>query len=494
MSYLHRTPRQQETVNFVNFNQDSSCMSVGTKNGYRIFNCDPFGKCFSGGEYFKMRQEVELTLQLMEALVRLWLNWALNAANYIGIVEMLFCTSLVAVVGVGDQPSLSPRRLKIINTKVCWIFSCALITNIAQRKLNICELTFPTAVLKVKLNRKRLVVLLEEQIYIYDISNMQLLHTIETSSNPGAICALSPSSESYLAYPSPAPQSTSPFAFPSHVPSATAANNTTSPNRTGDVVIFDCISLLPINVIEAHKSPLSAVAFNADGTLLATSSDKGTIVRVFSIPSSTKVHQFRRGTYPSKIFSMNFNLSSTLLAVSSATETVHIFRLGRASQFYQPAKPRPARAPLSTPPEEDNNKDDDSSSNGSILPHLVNSGESTTGLDAFIEAKRRNGTVASIFRRGSLNLGRHVAGAMGTYLPSAVTEIWEPQRDFAFVKLPAAAGIKSVVSFNSTSSHVLVITSEGFFYQYSIDLERGGECELVQQYSLIDNGDETPNE
>lgn len=31
---------------------------------------------------------------------------------------MLFCTSLVAVVGVGDLPSLSPRRLKIINTKV----------------------------------------------------------------------------------------------------------------------------------------------------------------------------------------------------------------------------------------------------------------------------------------------------------------------------------------------------------------------------------------
>lgn len=319
---------------------------------------------------------------------------------------------------------------------------------------------------------------------------MQLLHTIETSSNPGAICALSPSSESYLAYPSPAPQSSSPFAFPSHAPTNAATGNSTAPNRTGDVVVFDCISLLPVNVIEAHKSPLSAVAFNADGTLLATSSDKGTIVRVFSIPTSTKVHQFRRGTYPSKIFSMNFNLSSSLLAVSSATETVHIFRLGRPGQIYQQVAPRPAKAQLSTPPEED--REDDSSSNGSILPHLVNSGEGNTGLDAFIEAKRRNGTVASILRRGSLNFGRHVAGAMGTYLPSAVTEIWEPQRDFAFVKLPATAGIKSVVSFNSSSSRVLVITSEGFYYQYAIDLERGGECELIQQYSLIDSGDETP--
>lgn len=346
--------------------------------------------------------------------------------------------------------------------------------------------------LKVKLNRKRLIVLLEEQIYIYDISNMQLLHTIETSSNPGAICALSPSSENcYLAYPSPAPQSTSPFAFPSHVPSATATNNSTSPNRTGDVVVFDTLSLLPVNVIEAHKSPLSAVSFNADGTLLATASDKGTIVRVFSIPSATKINQFRRGTYPAKIFSMNFNLSSSLLAVSSATETVHIFRLGRPGQMYQqPVKSRPARAPLSTPPEED--QEEDSSSSGSILPHLVNSGESNSGMDAFIEAKRRNGTMASIIRRSSLNLGRQVAGAMGTYLPSAVTEIWEPQRDFAFVKLPAVPGIKSVVSFNSTSTHVLVVTSEGYFYQYAIDLERGGECELIQQYSLIDTSDDMP--
>jgi hypothetical protein len=31
---------------------------------------------------------------------------------------MLFCTSLVAVVGAGDQPTSSPRRLQIINTKV----------------------------------------------------------------------------------------------------------------------------------------------------------------------------------------------------------------------------------------------------------------------------------------------------------------------------------------------------------------------------------------
>lgn len=53
-----------------------------------------------------------------------------------------------------------------------------------KRQSTIVELTFPTAVLAVKLNRKRLVVVLEDQIYLYDISNMKLLFTIETSPNP----------------------------------------------------------------------------------------------------------------------------------------------------------------------------------------------------------------------------------------------------------------------------------------------------------------------
>ena len=53
-----------------------------------------------------------------------------------------------------------------------------------QRQSTICELQFPTTILAVKLNRRRLVVVLEERIYVYDISNMKLLHEIEKSLNP----------------------------------------------------------------------------------------------------------------------------------------------------------------------------------------------------------------------------------------------------------------------------------------------------------------------
>ncbi len=70
---------------------------------------------------------------------------------------------------------------------------------------------------------------------------------------------------------------------------------------------------------------------------------------------------------------------------------------------------------------------------------------------------------------------------MGGYLPNSLTEMWEPSRDFAFLKLPTQ-GVSSVVALSATTPHVMVVTSEGYFYSYNIDLENGGECVLMKQY------------
>jgi autophagy-related protein 18 len=85
-----------------------------------------------------------------------------------GICEMLFSSSLVAIAGAGEPPSFSPRKLQIINTK---------------RQTVVCELNFPTKVLAVLMNRKRLVVVLDTKLHIYDLSTMKIVHTIETAPN-----------------------------------------------------------------------------------------------------------------------------------------------------------------------------------------------------------------------------------------------------------------------------------------------------------------------
>ena len=213
----------------------------------------------------------------------------------------------------------------------------------------ICELLFPSSILSVKLNRKSLVIVLEMEIYIYDISNMRLLHVIETTPNPdgtfltlslthiltsaSAICALSPSADSsYLAYPSPVPSPSAPLAAPSAQsstgPSAPTPTSNNSAAQSGDVLLFSTRSLTVANVIQAHKAPLAFLALNAAGTLLATASDKGTVIRVWSVPGAEKLYQFRRGTRETRIYSMNFNVVGSLLAVSSAHDTVHVFKLG----------------------------------------------------------------------------------------------------------------------------------------------------------------------
>ncbi|KAF3929639.1 hypothetical protein ABW20_dc0107277 [Dactylellina cionopaga] len=286
-----------------------------------------------------------------------------------------------------------------------------------------------------------------------------------------AICALSPSSEKcYLVYPRPVPASPSPFAPPSNTTSGVA---TSGMSGSGDVVIYDASTLKTIGMISAHKSPLSALALSSDGTYLATASDKGTIIRVFSLPLGTKMFQFRRGTYLSKIYSMAFNLASTMLCVSSATETVHIFRLLDPNSSYQsneaaitPAHPSSGLRPRS------------GSSGGS---NSSNPDISGAPFDVNADSKRRSTSFASIIRRSSQSIGKSVVGAVGGYLPQAVTEMWEPQRDFAFARLPAAT--KSVVALSSNSPQIMVVTSDGFFYLYNVDMENGGECILTKKYS-----------
>lgn len=244
------------------------------------------------------------------------------------------------------------------------------------------------------------------------------------------------------------------------------------------MLIFDTIKLEAINVVEAHRSPLSCITLNSDGTLLATASDKGTIIRVFSVPDGHKLYQFRRGSIPSRIYSMSFNTMSTLLCVSSATETIHVFRLN--GQGGGPdGSPRNSSYERSLSPSSGAYTDDQD--------------PGTEGSD--FASRKHNGTLIGMLRRTSQNVGNTFAATVGGYLPKGVSEMWEPARDFAWIKLPksspgstgvASTGpVRSVVAMSSNTPQVMVVTSEGNFYVFNIDLSKGGEGTLTKQYSYV---------
>lgn len=188
-----------------------------------------------------------------------------------------------------------------------------------------------------------------------------------------AVCALSPSSDSsYIAYPSPVPSPTSPL---SQHPAA-SASTPISTQQSGDVILFSTRTLTVSNVIQAHKSPISFLSMNSTGTILATASDKGTVIRVWSIPGAEKLYQFRRGTREARIYSMNFNVMSTLLAVSSAHDTVHIFKLG-------PSKSS-SNGKVSAPP----------ASPSESLDGREGSQGMEGGYEAYIDGKKKSGGVS----------------------------------------------------------------------------------------------------
>ena len=80
----------------------------------------------------------------------------------------------------------------------------------------------------------------------------------------------------------------------------------------------------------AATHTLSCIKFSADGSLVATCSERGTLIRVFDTDTASLVMEFRRGTRPAHITAMAFSPSSGHLGVASSNGTLHIFDLGDA--------------------------------------------------------------------------------------------------------------------------------------------------------------------
>lgn len=217
------------------FNQDATCCSVShSTSSVCIYNCDPFGKCFEleNGSRTSSRDD---------------LSGYQNPPEPDFIVEMLFSTSLIAVVDK-NKGSQKCRKLKIVNTK---------------RKSTICELTFPHEIEDVVMNRKRMCVLLaSEQIFIYDISCMKLVQTIDvlegntkpvqsstSPTSPSVRMSLGSDDSSILCY-------------------STFSRTLNDTCVFNDIVVFDALNACPVNYLNSvHKGCIHCLAVSHDGKL-----------------------------------------------------------------------------------------------------------------------------------------------------------------------------------------------------------------------------------
>lgn len=172
-----------------------------------------------------------------------------------------------------------------------------------KKRSDICEFKYPKHILNVAMNRNRLVVCLKDSIYIHNIQDMRLLHSIKNlTENPNGLITLS--SKNCLAYP--------------------------ISTAKGRIQLFDANKAENGVIIDAHNSKVVIMKFSSCGDMLATASEKGTVIRIFSVLSGICLIEFRRSVKRyAQIISLNFSLSSDYVTVSSNTETIHIFRIDK---------------------------------------------------------------------------------------------------------------------------------------------------------------------
>ncbi|XP_008246408.1 PREDICTED: autophagy-related protein 18a-like [Prunus mume] len=251
-------PTQIPTLLHLSFNQDHGCFSVATDVGFRVYNCDPVREIF--------RREF-------------------GPHGGLGMVQMLFRCNVLALVGGGLDPLYSPNKVMIWedNESRC-----------------ICELSFRSEVKGVRLRRDRIVVVLVQKVFVYNFTDLKLLHQIETIANPKGLCEVSNvSGHPVLVCPG---------------------------LQKGQVRIENYVSKRT-KFVMAHDSRLACLALTQDGRLLATASNKGTLIRIFNTLDGSLLQEVRRGADRAEIYSLAFSSTAQWLAVSSDKGTVHVFSL-----------------------------------------------------------------------------------------------------------------------------------------------------------------------
>lgn len=189
-------------------------------------------------------------------------------------------SNYLALVGGGKSPKFAMNK--------------AIIWDDSKGKVAI-EITALAPVRGVQLSPERVVVVLQNSVRVYSFAKPpNLLHVYETADNLSGLCCLS---DKQLVFP----------------------------GRTAGQVQIVELETGNVSIIPAHSSALRALQLSPDGELLATASDTGTLIRIFSTGNCAKVAELRRGVDPATIFSLGFSPSSTLIACTSDKSTLHVF-------------------------------------------------------------------------------------------------------------------------------------------------------------------------
>ena len=239
---------------YINFNQDGTCIAVGTETGFKIINISPFLDL-----YYK----------------------DLNGG--IGIIEMLYKTNILALVGGGKNPKFK------LNELIIWD---------EEKDAQICKITTKYKILNTKIRENKIFIANKSQILVFDFNTLNLIETLETKNIRGLISLCY--KEDIVAYPDI-----------QHEGTVKIKNYDTNKEDT----------------LKAHKTPLNCIQLNQDGTMIGTCSLKGTLIRVYNIANKQLIREVRRGAESANVNCISFDISQKYFIVVSDRKTIHLFFL-----------------------------------------------------------------------------------------------------------------------------------------------------------------------
>ncbi|XP_055377340.1 WD repeat domain phosphoinositide-interacting protein 1 [Condylostylus longicornis] len=351
------------------------------------------------------------------------------------IVERLFGSSLVVIV-----TTAKPNSLKMLHFK---------------KKLDICNCVYPSDILSVRMNRQRLVVCLADSLHIHDIRDMKILHSIENVC-PNELGTFALSLNSHLAYPI----------------------STTS----GELKIFNAKKMKPVIVIKAHETQLSALSFSLNGNLLATASERGTVIRLFCTQNGHKVHEFRRGVKRCvRIASLIFSGCGDYLCASSNTETVHIFKIN------QKAVEAIERRSIinSKTSNNDNNNYSSKTTNVTAPSDQKSDSNTTTSNNPSTSSETENNSKSTDYDDYESTWSGYLTKTLTSYLPNPMYDVFNQDRAYATAQLPQP-NLRHVCGLTKIEKELklLVACEDGFLYIYDFCDTQGGQCKMIKVHDL----------
>lgn len=251
------------------FNQDSDCFVICTQQGFVIYNTDPLDERF--------RRDFGRDIMRSDGSRFNGIPTTIIGKPFL-LVELLYKSNILAFVTAD-----TPTKAKIWDDR--------------QGKI-IAELEFMTAIRKIRLRRDRIYVALDTKILIYTFVDLKLLSQINTSSNLRGLLEVAGEGDIILACPG---------------------------LETGSLHLDVNGS---IRTVRAHQSELQQLVLSQDGSLIATASEKGTIVRIFNVYTGDVIRELRRGIFKGEITSICFDQRKTYLVLSSEHNgTIHVYNL-----------------------------------------------------------------------------------------------------------------------------------------------------------------------